>query len=163
MATLSVLKFDTSGGADNALKTLQGSQQQQLIQLLDAAVVTWPEGKKAPKTNQAFSTAGAGALGGAFWGTLLGFIFFMPLVGAAIGAASGALAGAFTDVGINDDFIKQMREKVTPGTSALFLMTANEVADRVVPQLKSLNPELVTTNLSTEEETKLREIFAEAA
>ena len=163
MATMSVLKFPTPDGADAALQKLQSLQQQGLINIQDAAIVEWPNGAKKPKTRQLHSMAGVGALGGAFWGTLLGFIFFMPLVGAAIGAASGALAGAFTDVGINDDFIKQMREKVTPGTSALFLMTANEVADRVVPQLKSLNPELVTTNLSTEEETKLREIFAEAA
>ena len=57
MATYPVLKFDTPGGADDALQILQGSQQQQLIQLLDAAVVTWPEGSKGPKTRQAFSTA----------------------------------------------------------------------------------------------------------
>jgi uncharacterized membrane protein len=163
MATLSVLKFNKPESADEALQTLQRLQQQQLIQVLDAAIVTWPQNSKAPKTKQAINTAGAGALGGAFWGLLLGLIFFMPLLGAAVGAAAGAIAGAFTDTGIDDNFIKQTRDKVNPGTSALFLMTANAVADRVVPELKSLNPELITTNLPADKEDKLRQVFAEAA
>jgi uncharacterized membrane protein len=133
-----------------------------LIQIMDAAVVTWPTDSKGPKTKQAVNTTAAGALGGAFWGMLLGMLFFLPLLGLALGAASGALGGAFADIGIDDNFIKQTRDKVTPGTSALFLMTAGAVADRVVPELKSLNPELITTNLLAEKEARLRELFAEA-
>ncbi|MGH9722850.1 MAG: DUF1269 domain-containing protein [Bryobacteraceae bacterium] len=161
MATLSVLKFNSPDGADQALKILQRQQQQQLIQVLDSAVVTWPQDRKGPKTKQALDTTEAGALGGAFWGLLFGLIFFVPLLGLAVGAAAGALAGALTDVGIDDNFIRQARDKVKPGTSALFLLTANAVADRVVPELKSLSPELVTTNLSAEQDARLRELFAE--
>jgi uncharacterized membrane protein len=94
-------------------------------------------------------------------GFLFGLIFFVPLLGLAIGAATGAISGALTDVGIDDNFIKQIRDKVKPGTSALFLMTANAVVDRVVAELKSLNPELITSNLSDEQESRLRELFAE--
>jgi uncharacterized membrane protein len=161
MTTLSVLEFNSPDGADEALRTLQRLQQQQLIKLVDAAVVTWPQGSKGPKTRQAFSTARAGAIGGAFWGFLFGLIFFVPLLGLAIGAATGAISGALTDVGIDDNFIKQIRDKVKPGTSALFLMTANAVVERVVAELKSLNPELVTSNLTDEQESRLRELFAE--
>ena len=88
--------------------------------MLDGAVVSWAPDKKKPETRQLHSTTGAGALGGAFWGLLFGLIFFIPLVGAAIGAATGALVGSMTDVGISDDFIKSVRDEVTPGTSALF-------------------------------------------
>jgi uncharacterized membrane protein len=163
MATLSVLKFNSPDGANQALTTLQRLQQQQLIQVLDAAIVSWPPDKKSPKTKQALNTAGAGALGGAFWGLLFGLIFFIPILGLAIGAATGALAGALTDVGIDDNFIKQSRDKVTPGTSALFLMTEGAVVDRVIPELQALNPELISTNLSAEQEAKLRELFSESA
>jgi uncharacterized membrane protein len=162
MTTLAVLEFNSSDGADQALRTLQRLEQQQLIKLVDAAVVTWPHGSKGPKTRQAFSVARAGAISGAFWGFLFGLIFFVPLLGLAIGAATGAISGALTDVGIDDNFIKQIRDKVKPGTSALFLMTANAVVDRVVAELKSLNPELVTSNLSDEQEFRLRELFAES-
>ena len=63
-----------------------------------------------PKTRQLHGTAGAGATWGAFWGFLFGLIFFMPFLGAAIGAGTGALSGSLADVGIDDDFIQQVRE-----------------------------------------------------
>jgi uncharacterized membrane protein len=125
-------------------------------------VVEWPQDRKGPRTRQAVETTSAGALGGAFWGFLFGLIFFVPLLGMALGAATGALTGALTDVGINDDFIRQARGKVTPGTSALFLLTEGAVADRIIPELKALKPELVTTNLPADKEARLRELFAEA-
>jgi uncharacterized membrane protein len=161
MTTLAVLEFNSPDGADQGLRILQRLQQQQLIKLVDAAVVTWPQNSKGPKTKQMVSTARAGALGGAFWGFLIGLIFLMPLLGLAVGAATGAATGALNDYGIDDNFIKQVREKVKPGTSALFLMTAHAVIDRVVAELKSLNPELITSNLSDEQESRLRELFAE--
>lgn len=108
MTTLAVLEFNSADGADQALRILQRLQQQQLVKLVDAAVVTWPQGSKGPKTRQVFSMARAGALGGAFWGFLFGLIFFVPLLGFAIGAAAGAIIGALTDFGIDDNFIKQI-------------------------------------------------------
>ncbi len=161
MATLSVMKFNKPEAAEQALNTLRRLQQQHLIQIVDAAVVEWPLDRTAPRTRQAIDTASAGALGGAFWGLLLGLIFFVPLLGFALGAAAGALGGALTDIGVNDNFIRQTREKVTKGTSALFLLSTGAVTDRVIPELKGFSPELITTNLSTEQEGRLRELFAE--
>ncbi|HRV92948.1 MAG TPA: DUF1269 domain-containing protein [Anaerolineae bacterium] len=161
MTTLTVLKFNSEGGADNALSIIQGLAKQQLINLHDAAIVTWPTGKKKPKTKELHNLAGIGALGGAFWGMLFGLIFFVPFFGAALGAAVGALTGAMSDVGIDDDFIKSVREQVTEGTSALFLMTSNAVIDKVKEPLKQLDFELIASNLSKAEEDKLKEIFAE--
>src|SRR5215213_10750026 len=91
MATLSVLKFNDPYGADRVLLALQGLQEQQMINLEDAAVVSWPQGNRKPTTRQLFSTGGSGAMGGAFWGFLFGLIFFVPFLGAAIGAGMGAL------------------------------------------------------------------------
>jgi uncharacterized membrane protein len=162
MATLSVLKFNDPGGADRVLIALQGLQERQMITLQDAAVVTWPEGNKKPKTRQLASTAGTGAMGGAFWGFLFGLIFFVPFLGAAIGASMGALTGSMADVGIDDDFIKQVREQVTPGTSALFALTSGANApERVIEELKAYDFEIISTNLPEDQEQKLREAFAE--
>jgi uncharacterized membrane protein len=160
MTTLTVLKFKTATGAEEALRKVEDLQKQQLINLHDAAWVTWPEGKKKPKTKQLTNLAGIGALDGAFWGMLFGLIFFVPFFGAAIGAALGALSGKFADVGIDDDFIKQVRDEITEGTSALFLYTSGAVRDRVVEAFQGVDFELVTTNLSREEEQALREAFA---
>ena len=144
------------------LIALQGLQERQMITLEDAAVVSWPQGNKKPKTCQPHGTAGAGALGGAFWGFLFGLIFFVPFLGAAIGAGMGALTGSMADVGIDDDFIKQVREKVTEGTSALFALTSGATApDRVIDELKQYDFEIISTNLPEEQENKLREAFAQ--
>ncbi len=161
MGTLTVWKFDTADGADAAERILLDLSKQQLIKVSDAAVVTWPEGKKKPKTRQASDMTGVGALGGSFWGLLFGLLFFVPLLGLAVGAAMGALAGSLSDVGISDNFIKEVREKVTPGTSALFVMTSDAVQDRVVEAFAHAKPELLATNLSSEQEASLREAFAD--
>jgi uncharacterized membrane protein len=162
MATLTVLKFDTPTGADQMLRVLEGLQKQQLITVQDAAVVTWEPGKKKPKTRQAHNLAGVGALDGAFWGMLFGLIFFIPFLGLAIGAAMGALMGSMSDVGIDDKFIAEVRGKVTEGTSALFLMTSGAVMDKVAEVVKTDAPkfELIASNLSQEQEEKLKEAFA---
>ena len=162
MATLSVLKFEDPNGADRVLIALEGLQERQLITLEDAAVVSWPAGNKKPTTRQLHSTAGAGAGWGAFWGFLFGLIFFVPLLGMAIGAGTGALSGSLADVGIDDDFIRQVREKVTPGTSALFALTSGATApDRVIDELKQYDFEIISTNLPEEQEQQLREAFAQ--
>jgi len=161
MATLTVWKFPDSDGADRVLHKIEALQKQDLIQVHDAAIVTWVQGKKKPKARQVFSTTGAGAAGGAFWGLLFGLLFFVPFFGMALGAAAGALAGSLTDFGINDDFIKSVREKVTEGTSALFLMSSGEVVDRVQPALAGEDMTLITTNLSVVDEAALKEMFSE--
>jgi uncharacterized membrane protein len=161
MATFTVWKFPTSEGAEQTLATLQALQSEELIKVHDAAIVTWPADAKKPRTRQLHNLAGAGALGGAFWGLLFGLIFFVPLLGAAVGAATGALTGAFTDVGIDDKFIEEVRDKVTPGTSALFVMTSDAVVDKVRERLEGSQAELIHTNLSNEEEARLREAFSE--
>ena len=123
MAILTVWKFDDPTGAGEALGKLESLQKQQLIEIQDAAVVEWQPGKKKPTTRQAVSLIRAGALGGAFWGMLFGLLFFIPFFGLAVGAVLGGLAGRFSDYGIDDDFIKSVRDQVTEGTSALFLLT----------------------------------------
>jgi uncharacterized membrane protein len=161
MATLTVWKFDTAGGAEDAITTLESLSKQELITIHDAATVSWPEGKKKPKTHQLTSLTGAGALGGSFWGLLFGLLFFVPLLGLAVGAAMGALGGAMADVGIDDDFIASVRTNVVPGTSALFVLSSGAVMDKVADAFKDTNAELIQTNLSEEEEAKLRAAFQE--
>jgi uncharacterized membrane protein len=160
MATLTVLKFPEADGADRMISRLEQLQRMEMIKIEDAAIVSWPEGQKKPRTRHLNNLAGMGAMDGAFWGLLLGLIFFVPILGMTLGAAAGGLSGAFADVGIDDDFIKQVREYVTEGTSALFLLSSGAVIDRVREGVEDIDFELITTNLPKEEEDKLRETFA---
>jgi uncharacterized membrane protein len=159
MSALTVWKFHTIDGADAALTKLEDLQSQALIQVQDAAVVSWEEGQKKPKTRELHSGSKIGALGGGFWGLLFGLIFFVPILGLAIGAASGALFGSLRDAGISDAFIKSVQEKVTPGTSALFLLSSGAVFDKVAAEFQGTNAELIQTNLSDEQDAALRHAF----
>ncbi len=161
MATLVVFKFPTAEGAQTMLYSLENLQKQQLIQIDDGAIVTWPAGASKPKTQQLRSLTGVGALGGAFWGMLFGLLFFIPFFGLAVGAAIGALMGHFAHYGIDESFIDQVRGKITPGTSALFLLSSGAVVDKVAAAVKGQQFEIIQTNLSKEQEDKLRADFGE--
>jgi uncharacterized membrane protein len=160
MTTLTVWRFGTAELAEDAVGVLRDLTRERLIVVDDAAVLSWPEGRKSPKTRQLRSLARAGALGGAFWGFLFGLLFFVPLLGLAAGAAAGALGGALADVGIDDDFIASMRDRIGPGTSALFVLTSDAVLDKVHEAFAAMEPELIHSNLSDEDEGRLRAIFA---
>ena len=162
MTTITGYSFASADGAQKMVDLVQDLSRQELINLEDAAIVTWPEGKKKPKTKHLGDLTGEGALGGAFWGMLFGLIFFVPFFGMAVGAALGALTGHYSNYGIDKDFIKQAQDKVTEGTSALFLMTEAAVQDRVTDAVKNsgLKFDLFYTNLSDDQEKQLREDFA---
>jgi uncharacterized membrane protein len=160
-SSLVVLKFDTPEGADQGLQVALELQKEHLLQLLDAAMVTWPKGKKKPKTRHLGDQTCTGAWYGAFWGMLFGLLFFMPFLGAAWGAAVGAISGHFADYGIGRDFIEQVRSKVKEGTSALFLLLGQVTTDRVVEAFKAAPKfEIIASNLSHEQEARLKEAFA---
>lgn len=160
MATLAVFRFETENGAQQAVDTIERLQKQASIQIHDAAIITWPVGAKKPKTKHLNNRAAAGALDGAFWGIFFGLIFFAPFFGMAMGAAMGTFASKFKEYGITDDFIKSVRQKVEEGTSALFLLASGGVLDKIVRATKSLPKfELITSNLSNEQEAALRAAF----
>ncbi len=162
MTTLTVWKFDSPMGADEAVNTLGALAKQELIAIHDAATVSWPVDAKKPKTRQLRNLTAGGAMSGMFWGMLFGLIFLVPFIGAAIGAATGALAGSLADVGIDDQFIKSVRDRIEPGTSALFLMSSDAVVDKVKAAMAEggHKPELLQSNLSDEQEKALREMMS---
>ena len=155
MSQLVVLKFANEHGAGEALNEIGALQKQHLITLEGAATVVRAKDGK-PKVKQAMSLVGAGALGGAFWGMLIGLLFFVPFLGLAAGALGGAIGGKFEDIGIDDDFIKEVGSSIQPGKSAVFLLIREATADRVVEALKAHNPQVIKTYLSAEQEAKLK-------
>ena len=121
MADLVAIAFPTEAKAEEVREKLLNMQKEYLIELADAVIaVKQPDG--TVKLNQLFHPTAAGAATGGFWGLLIGLIFLMPLAGAAIGAASGALGGALSDVGINDQFMKDAAQALQSGNAALFLL-----------------------------------------
>ena len=159
MSDLIVLAFDSEDGALNLRDKLLSMQKERIIELADAAVVVRREDGK-PKVKQLHSLVGAGALGGAFWGMLIGLLFWMPWLGLAAGALGGAIGGKFTDVGVDDNFIKEVGNTIEPGHSALFLLVVSATEDKVLDELAGTEAKILKTSLSNEQEAKLRDFFA---
>lgn len=158
MSDLIVLSFDNEASAFQMRDKLLELQKQQLITLADAAIVIRDK-KGKPKVKQLHGLVGAGAMGGAFWGMLIGLLFFAPWLGMAAGALGGALSGKFADIGVDDGFIKQVGEAIEPGHAALFLLVVRVTADKVLPQLSEFDAKVLQTSLTNEDEAKLREFF----
>lgn len=158
MSDLVVLAFEDETGAGAMLDKMASLQKMQIVTLEDAAVVVRKQDGKV-KVKQANSLVGAGALGGAFWGMLIGLLFFVPWLGLAIGAVSGAIGGKLSDVGIDDKFIKEVGETIEPGHSALFLLIAESTPDRLAEELAGTKAKVIQTSLSKEDDARLRDFF----
>ena len=156
MSDLIAIAFDSKDKAQEALNRAMQMQKQHLVDLGDAVIVSKDENGKV-HLQQLMNMTAAGAASGGLWGSLIGLLFLNPLLGLAAGAASGALMGSLTDVGINDQFMKEMGEELQPGTSALFVLVRKSTPDKVLPEVRELGGKVFTTSLSKEQEQKLRE------
>jgi uncharacterized membrane protein len=163
MSELIAIAFDDEATGFEMRTELVKMQKEYLIELEDAVVVTRPSAEDI-QLHQAVNLTAAGALGGGFWGTLVGLVFLNPLIGAAVGAASGALAGRFSDVGINDAFMREVGNSLQPGGSAVFVLVRKMTADKVLTRLESFGTRgrVLQTSLSTEVEEKLRNALSGA-
>lgn len=158
---LIVLAFDNKRAAFEVKGRLVQLQKQHLIRLADAAVcVRRADGKLYIK--QVSDLTAEGALGGGFWGLLAGILFWMPLLGMALGSLLGALRGSLIEYGISDEFIKDVARSIEPDQSALFLLVVEATTDRVVDQIRGWKPRVIRTNLSREQERRLRDHVSEA-
>jgi uncharacterized membrane protein len=158
MSTLVAVVFDDEATAFDMRAALVRMQQEHLIEIEDAVVVTRDK-KGKTKLDQAVSLTSAGAVGGGFWGMLIGLIFLNPLLGAAIGAGAGALSGRFNDIGLNDKMMKDLAQSFTPGTSGLFVLVRKATVDKVLQGLKEFTGKgkLFQTSLNKDDEAALRE------
>ena len=161
MSDLIFIAFSTEEKAEVVRQKVLSLQQKYLVELGDAVVVVKNE-KGQIKLNQLVNLTARGAVSGALWGTLIGAIFLMPLVGTAIGAASGALSGELSDVGINDQFMKDTGSALQPGTAGLFLLVRKMTTDKVLADLKGVGGELLQTSFDETKEAALREALSAA-
>ena len=162
MSTLLAIAYPDVETAEQARGALIEATKEHLVALEDAVVVEHrPDGKI--KLHQAMSPTGTGAAGGAVWGGLIGLIFLAPLVGMAIGAASGAAAGKFTDVGANDDFLKQLGAKLEPGAAALIALGRSDAPEKVLERLRPFGGHVIQTSLDADAEERVRVGLGETA
>ncbi len=161
MRKLIAVTYDNEYKAEEVRLAFLKMQKTYLVSLEDAVVVEKKQNGKI-KLHQMYNLTASGAVGGGFWGVLIGLIFLNPLLGLVVGAGAGAVAGALSDVGINDDFMKQLAENLTPGTSALFVLVDSDLTDKVLDALRGTGGTVLQSSLSHEDEAKLQAALANA-
>ena len=161
MSELIVVGFDNELKADEVLHKLGQMQKEHLVDLDDAVVVIKNEKGKV-KVKQSYDLVTSGAISGGFWGSLIGLLFLHPLLGVAAGLATGALSGALTDIGVDDDFIKDLGKTIEPSTSALFLLVRKATPDKVLEELRPYGGKLLQTSLSKSDEASLKAALEKA-
>jgi uncharacterized membrane protein len=161
MATLVVIGYENEAKAEEVRLALLKMQREYLIDLADAVVAVRDQAGKV-KLRQLVNVTAAGAVSGGFWGALVGLLFLNPLFGLAFGAAAGTVSGALTDVGINDNFMKQLAATLTPGHAALCVLVRHATADKVLDEIKGFGGTVLKTSLSHEDEAKLQAALSAA-
>jgi len=155
MSDLIVVGYNDEHQAEEVRLKLIKMQHEYLVDLEDAVVaVRDKEGKV--KLHQIHNLTAAGAISGGFWGALIGLLFLSPILGAAIGAGAGAIGGTLSDIGIDDNFMKELAGTLQPGSSALFVLVRKMTPDKVLPQLQGMGGRILRTSLSNEDEKKLQ-------
>lgn len=158
MSDLIAIAYPDRETAERVRDTLLGLTAEHTIELEDAVVVDRDDKGKV-KLHQIHRPAAMGATGGALWGGLIGLLFLAPLLGMAIGAAAGGAAGSMRDIGVNNEFMKQLGERLPNDGAALIVLVRRVTADKVLPRIAKYGGEVIQTSLDNESEERLREVL----
>jgi uncharacterized membrane protein len=161
MSNLVAIAYDDVDNAQQVMASLTELVREHSLALDDAVIIERRQDGKI-KLHQP-SAAGAGAAGGAVWGGLIGLLFLNPLLGMAIGAASGAAAGALTDYGVDDNFLKELGQRLQPGNAAVLVLVREASRDKVLPEISKYGGHVIQSSLSNEQEVALQEMLDKRA
>jgi uncharacterized membrane protein len=159
MSDLVVVAYPDEFRAAEVLADLRRAQSEYFIDLEDAVYLTKNQDGKV-KLHQSHDLTAVGAVGGALWGTVVGFLFLVPLLGAAVGAGIGALTASLGDYGIDDNFARSLSARLTPGSSAIAILLRSSTPDKLIPELSKFGGTVLQTSLSDEAEARLRAALA---
>ncbi len=158
-STLTVVMFDNETKAEQARENLMKLQHQGHIDLEDMVVVIKkPDGDV--QLHQAHKVARRGGLAGSITGFIVGSIFFTPLIGAVLGGIAGAaLSSALVDIGIDDQFVKELSHKFKPGCSALFTLVRKADPERVKGAFLGFGGKVLVNTFNREREAQIQAVL----
>ena len=157
MSTLIAITYDDEQTGTQAFNALDCLQKQQVLKLEDAAFVV-KDAKGKVKVTQTLEKRYLGTVTtwGFFWGFLIGLIFGGPLFWGLFTALLSRIFGKRTDVGIDNQFIKDVGDSLEIGGSAVFMLVIEATQDKVLPEMEKYGGHVYQTSLSNEDEEKLR-------
>ena len=156
--SLTVWHYPTAFGAETGELRLRGLIERKQIRVHDAATIIWmphdAEPLVRPVKHKTITSAGRGAVLGA----VVGLVVLNPVAGAAVGAGAGAALGRARSAGLDDEFIRRIRDKVTPGTSALLVLSSEADPVAVGEVVRHSEGVLIQAELSPEGRRVMEEL-----
>jgi uncharacterized membrane protein len=137
---------------------------------LDDAVAVVVDENGDAQLLQSTDLTSEGALDGALIGLVAGIVLTLPfpflaplgiagasLATSAIGAVTGGVIGHYSDIGIDDDFVRDVSASLPKNSSALFVLVEGDSTPEVLAELAKCGGELLSTDLPDEQAARLRE------
>jgi uncharacterized membrane protein len=151
MSELIVFIYENETGAKTLETQLVEAQANQKLTVSDAALILRQEDGR-PVLSQAIDLVGRGSMGGIFWGFILALVFWAKWWGLSVGGALG-------DLGLDDEFVKEVGDGVGKGHSALLALVKEGMVEAVLMAAEETNPKTMRTTFSREDEQVLQAIF----
>jgi uncharacterized membrane protein len=133
--TTTAWRFTGTEGADEAVMTLKQLDDQELIDLQDVTVLRWPRYAAQPQSQEHVTDAGS---------KMASFV-------------QKKLKNAMID----GSMIESVKGDMTPGTSALVVLSSDAAIDKVADAFKGRDIQLVRSDLSVQQQDQIRAAFGE--
>lgn len=132
-----VIAFDGESQASQVLETLRHLDDEDLVDLGNAAHVVRPAGDGPVEIDETRDLdMKESSIAGAAAGGLLGLLRGRGLLGGALlGAGGAALASKAVDLGLDDAYLQEVGAQLQPGTSALVAMVEVQAVEPVMKAL----------------------------
>lgn len=155
MSNILVITFEDEDQGLSVLRSLKGLANQDMLSLDDAAVITKDAQGKVQVKNMTEKNVKTGAVVGGLVGLALASVLF-PIAGIALGAAGGAVVGKTLGNGVDKQFIKDVTESLTPGSSAILFLVSHENTGMLIQALEPYSGKLYQTSFDSEIEAEIR-------
>jgi len=157
---LIIVAFTDENKAEEALKDLKQIDKEDLIDVINAAVLVKDSDGKVSIKETADPDTKQGALIGALAGGLIGLLGGPAgvVLGASAGAAVGGVAAHKIDLGFDDDYLKEVQESLPPGSSAIIALIEHEWVEKVIEYLEANEAQIIQREISDEITRQLTEV-----
>ena len=129
-------RFGGTEGADDAVLELKQLDDQGLINVQDITVLRWPQYAAAPLAHEHVTDEGSKVAG---------------------------LTRKLRHPTIEGSMIDSVKGDMSPGTSALVLLSSDAAIDKVVDAFQGMSMQLVRSDMSVQQQDRLRAAFGDTA
>ena len=136
MTTLTVWRYDTTFGAEAAAVRLKSLAERKVLTVHDAITIAWMHRAKEPVIGHVKHPTASSAGKGSVLGGLVGMLVLAPVAGAAVGAGVAAAKARLSRSGIDEELIEELRTQLTPGSSALVVLSSDGRLEELRPAME---------------------------